>query len=605
MMFTPPPKNNNSSRSSLGGGGVDDSDDLDDEKKTKKSNNINNKRSSSAFSTTPPPLSSVSSSSMMTMKKKILVLTKERDEAREFGETAVALFKKEKLQMKNEAKETQVQLLNEKRLWEQERKRLNKEMKRLENEVERLKREKEEEERKRTSMENENHRATTSVAEDDKAENNNNNTNEISLTEFLDMEVALHEERERSAQLERDLEAKAKEHAMKNEQTKLEISKMTAERETLKANVKNLYKKLNDWDQMQAENLKAHEALLRKEVEVHKQHYQNELERAQKEHEFHLQYEKNQKEQQYERYEREKNEIAEREYSKYRREVERAVSEARAKAEEEFNEKIERFERETRSKEREVRKEIRLLEIECEKMVEARVKEAVKTIARSVEETFDMTANTGLGFTKALDEQKKKIDALGMKCATMVEKAKIKLEKIAVKREEALRELANAIEMTSDKRREFEKYEERMHQREFHAHHHHRTRAYQTSEQEEEEEYDDPFSPESKSYVSRGDDEDFDYNCLDPFGDASNRNVTSNQHHHNRHDENDEVHTLMRQVKLLRRELEGLAKTRKDESSALKQKILRTAERKREKKKEKKEILTSVRSRLDSLMLMN
>jgi hypothetical protein len=455
-------------------------------------------------------------------------------------------------------------------------------------------------------MENENHRATTSVAEDDKAENNNNNTNEISLTEFLDMEVALHKERERSAQLERDLEAKAKEHAMKNEQTKLEISKMTAERETLKANVKNLYKKLNDWDQMQAENLKAHEALLRKEVEVHKQHYQNELERAQKEHEFHLQYEKNQKEQQYERYEREKNEIAEREYSKYRREVERAVSEARAKAEEEFNEKIERFERETRSKEREVRKEIRLLEIECEKMVEARVKEAVKTIARSVEETFDMTANTGLGFTKALDEQKKKIDALGMKCATMVEKAKIKLEKIAVKREEALRELANAIEMTSDKRREFEKYEERMHQREFHAHHHHRTRAYQTSEQEEEEEYDDPFSPESKSYVSRGDDEDFDYNCLDPFGDASNRNVTSNQHHHHhRHDENDEVHTLMRQVKLLRRELEGLAKTRKDESSALKQKILRTAERKREKKKEKKEILTSVRSRLDSLMLMN
>ena len=189
------------------------------------------------------------------MKKKILVLTKERDEAREFGETAVALFKKEKLQMKNEAKETQVQLLNEKRSWEQERKRLNKEMKRLENEVERLKREKEEEERKRTSMENENHRATTSApAEDDKAENNNNNTNEISLTEFLDMEVALHKERERSAQLERDLEARAKEHAMKNEQTKLEISKMTAERETLKANVKNLYKKLNDWDTMRACN---------------------------------------------------------------------------------------------------------------------------------------------------------------------------------------------------------------------------------------------------------------------------------------------------------------------------------------------------------------
>jgi hypothetical protein len=61
----------------------------------------------------------------------------------------------------------------------------------------------------------------------------------------------------------------------------------------------------------------------------------------------------------------------------------------------------------------------------------------------------------------------------------------------------------------------------------------------------------------------------------------------------------------MRQVKLLRRELEGLAKTRKEESSALKKKVLRTAERKREKKREKKEILTSVRSRLDSLMLMN
>ena len=55
-------------------------------------------------------------------------------------------------------------------------------------------------------------------------------TDEISLTEFLDVEAALHKERERSAHLERDLEAKAKEHAMKNEQTKLEISKMTAER---------------------------------------------------------------------------------------------------------------------------------------------------------------------------------------------------------------------------------------------------------------------------------------------------------------------------------------------------------------------------------------
>jgi len=48
-----------------------------------------------------------------------------------------------------------------------------------------------------------------------------------------------------------------------------------------------------------------------------------------------------------------------------------------------------------------------------------------------------------------------------------------------------------------------------------------------------------------------------------------------------------------------------LAKNRKDESSALKKKVLRSAERKREKKKEKKEVLTSVRARLDSLMLMN
>ena len=41
-----------------------------------------------------------------------------------------------------------------------------------------------------------------------------------------------------------------------------------------------------------------------------------------------------------------------------------------------------------------------------------------------------MTANTGLGFTKALDEQKKKIDALGMNARRWLEKAKIKLEKM-------------------------------------------------------------------------------------------------------------------------------------------------------------------------------
>jgi len=554
-------------------------------------NNSNEKKSanppsSSATTTKKSNGKSATSKLVASLENQILVLTKERDEAREFGESTVALFKKEKMQLKNEAKETQVQLLNEKRLWELERKGLNEEVKRLESEVERLKREKE------------------ASQEDNNNNNNNNNNNDISLTEFLDMEVALDKERERSANLERDLEAKAKEHAMKNEQTNIEISKMTAERETLKANVKNLYKKLNDWDQMQAENLKAHEALLRKEVEVHKQHYQSELERAQKEHEFHLQYEKNQKEQQYERYEREKNEIAEREYSKYRREVERAVSEARARAEEEFNEKIEQYERETRSKEREIRKEIRLLEIECEKMVEARVKEAVKTIARSVEETFEKTTNSGLCFSKTLDEQKKKIDALGMKCATMVGKAEIELKKISGKREEALRELANAIEMTSEKRREFERFEEKMHHREFHTHHHHRAKASRSSE-EEDEEYDDPFSPESKSYVSRGDEDEFERNALDPFGDVSNRVATENNYSHRVPDESDEVHSLMRQVKLLRRELEGLAKTRKEESSALKKKVLRTAERKREKKKEKKEILTSVRSRLDSLMLMN
>ena len=45
--------------------------------------------------------------------------------------------------------------------------------------------------------------------------------------------------------------------------------------------------------------------------------------------------------------------------------------------------------------------------------------------------------------------------------------------------------------------------------------------------------------------------------------------------------------TLMRQVKLLRRELEGLAKTRKDESSALKQKKKKNIENGGEKEREK------------------
>ena len=100
---------------------------------------------------------------------------------------------------------------------------------------------------------------------------------------------------------------------MKNEQTKLEISKMT-ERETLKVNVKNLYKKLNDWDQMQAENLKAHEALLRKEVEVHKPTLPERARESAKEHEFHLQYEKESKRNNptSTKDKREKNEIAER-----------------------------------------------------------------------------------------------------------------------------------------------------------------------------------------------------------------------------------------------------------------------------------------------------
>ena len=79
-----------------------------------------------------------------------------------------------------------------------------------------------------------------------------------------------------------------------------------------------------------------------------------------------------------------------------------------------------------------------------------------------------------------------------------------------MKREEALRELANAIEMTSDKRREFEKYRrENASTRVPCSSPSSHTKAYQTSEQEEEEEYDDPFSPESKSYVSRRDDEEF------------------------------------------------------------------------------------------------
>ena len=59
------------------------------------------------------------------LENHVALLTKERDEARRFGETTVALFKKEKLALKNEAKETQVNALNEK-MWEQERKGLKK-----------------------------------------------------------------------------------------------------------------------------------------------------------------------------------------------------------------------------------------------------------------------------------------------------------------------------------------------------------------------------------------------------------------------------------------------------------------------------------------------
>ena len=128
-----------------------------------------NPPSSSATTTKKSNGKSATSKVVASLENQILVLTKERDEAREFGETTVALFKKEKMQLKNEAKETQVQLLNEKRLWEQERKGLNEEVKRLESEVERLKKEKE-------------------ASQED---NNNNNNNDISLTEFLDMEVAL------------------------------------------------------------------------------------------------------------------------------------------------------------------------------------------------------------------------------------------------------------------------------------------------------------------------------------------------------------------------------------------------------------------------------
>ena len=61
----------------------------------------------------------------------------------------------------------------------------------MESEVERMKKEKEEEEKKKVAT-------------------NGDKNDEISLTEFLDVEAALEKERERSAHLERDLEAKAK-----------------------------------------------------------------------------------------------------------------------------------------------------------------------------------------------------------------------------------------------------------------------------------------------------------------------------------------------------------------------------------------------------------
>ena len=108
-------------------------------------NNTNGETAALAGSTTPTPPSSSSkkkkkkNSTTTALENHVALLTKERDEARRFGETTVALFKKEKLALKNEAKETQVNALNEKRMWEQERKGLKEDVARLESEVERMK----------------------------------------------------------------------------------------------------------------------------------------------------------------------------------------------------------------------------------------------------------------------------------------------------------------------------------------------------------------------------------------------------------------------------------------------------------------------------------
>ena len=95
----------------------------------------------------------------------------------------------------------------------------------------------------------------------------------------------------------------------------------------------------------------------------------------------------------------------------------------------------------------------------------------------------------------------------------MVRKSQNKVGENAVKREEALRELANAIEMTSDKRREFEKYEERECINASSmlitiiAHGH-----IKLLNKKKKKSTTIRFG-ESKSCVPRGDDEDFDYNC--------------------------------------------------------------------------------------------
>ena len=302
-------------------------------------NNTNRETAALAGSTTPTPPSSSSKKKKKNnldddgaLENHVALLTKERDEARRFGETTLALFKKEKLALKNEAKETQVNALNEKRMWEQERKGLKED-----GQVESLSREDEKEREREREREK-------------KVATNGDKNDEISLTEFLDMEAALEKEREWSGVFRERLRRKAKEYAAKNEQTKIEISKMTAERETLKANAKNMYKKLNEWDQMQSRKSKS----ARSVAQERSRGTQAALPKRARERKRSTNSTCNTK-----RIKRNNstNDTKERRTnsrrgntSKYRREVERAVSDARMKAEEEFNEKIERHERDTRSK---------------------------------------------------------------------------------------------------------------------------------------------------------------------------------------------------------------------------------------------------------------